>query len=341
MNLKTLVLTLALCALSLPAHAEEGKLYVYTWDSYVDQDLFRKFEKETGITVVSDVYSSNETLAAKLKTGGGYDIIAPSGNFVPLLIEEKLLMPLPSDIKELGAGMGANAKNPVYDPNYDYTLPLFYGTSGLAINTKLVKEPVDSWRPFFERPDGEAPSLGVLDDLSTVTNIASLYLGKPYCDNAPETYKAMQALLMRQKPFVRVYGATGYTERLAAGEIAMQMAWGGDIYKVRQDNPDIRYIYPKEGVEVWIDNVAIPADAKNVEGAKKFIEFILRPENSAAYSVSSGNMPAVGAAYDFMPEDMKKAPEFNVPADMHMPVTASCPADVIAAYDKIWSRLTQ
>ncbi len=344
MKFKSFVAALALgvfCYGATTADAADKKLYLYTWDSYVDAELFKKFEKETGIEVVADVYSSNEGLAAKLKAGGGFDVIAPSGNFVPLLIEEKLLMPLPDDLKALGAKMNKDTAKPTYDPDFTYALPLFYGTSALAINPKLVKEDVTSWKQFFERPAGEDASLGVLDDLSTVTNIASLYLGKPYCDDKPETFKAIQEVLLKQKPFVRVYGATGYTERLAAGEIAMQMAWSGDIYKVREENPDIRYVYPKEGVEVWIDNVAIPAGAKNIDEAKKFIEFILRPENSAVYSQSSGNMPAVAGAHDHLPEAMKKAPEFNIPDGIPTPVTTSCPAEVIEAYDKIWSKLTQ
>lgn len=321
--------------------AENRKLYLYTWDSYTDPELFRKFKAETGITVIADVYSSNEMLAAKLKSGRGYDVIAPSGNFVPLLIEEKLLKPLPEELRALGKDMGPNAQKPSYDPDYTYTLPLFYGTSGLAINTKLVKEKVDSWGQFFNRPADEAASLGVLDDVSTVTIVASLYLGKPYCDTNPETLKGIQALLLGQKPFVRVYGTTGYTERLAAGDVAMQMAWSGDIYNLRKDAPEIRYIYPREGVEVWVDNLAIPADARNVDEAVAFIKFLLKPENLAVYSVSSGYMPAIAAAHDYLPKEMREAPEFNVPSSIKAPVTASCSAEAIAAYDKIWARLTQ
>lgn len=344
MKIKSLLSGLALAALcvsafSLPAAAEGKKLYLYTWDTYVAPELFKKFEAETGIQIVTDIYSSNDTLLAKLKAGGSYDLIAPSGNYVTLLIEENLLQPLPEDVRKLGETLVSNVQSPAYDPAYSYVMPLFYGSTALAVNTRMIKEDVTSWEQYFKRPEGEAPSLGVLDDVATVMNLVSLALEKPFCDDNPETFKAFQTLLTGQKPFVKVYGATGYFERLAANEVALQMAWSGDVYKVRQQNPDIKYVYPKEGVELWADNLAIPATAQNVDAAKQFITFALRPENMALYSQVSGNMPSVAAATALLPEDMKTAPEFNIPAGLKTGVAVACPTDVVKAHNTIWERL--
>lgn len=323
----------------MPAQAGTQKLYVYTWDTYADSALFKKFEKETGIEVITDIYSSNDTLMAKLKAGGTYDIVAPSGNYVPLLVQEKLLMPLPDDVKKYADGLTDNIRHPAYDPNQTYALPLFFGTTGLAVNTAMVKEPVTSWAQFFTRPAGETARLGVLDDIGTVMDIASIASAHSYCDGTPATLKNLLALLKAQKPFVKVYGATGYSERLAAGEIAMQMAWSGDVYRVRQDNPAITYVYPKEGVEVWVDNLAIPAAAKNVEAAKKFISFVMKPENMALYAQYSGNVPSLKAAMPFLPEKFRDAPEFNIPKGLNAEISRTCPADVNRAYQQIWNRL--
>jgi spermidine/putrescine transport system substrate-binding protein len=331
----------AACLLLTAASAEAAaqKLYVYTWDTYADSALFKKFEKETGIEVVTDIYSSNDTLMAKLKAGGAYDIIAPSGTYIPLLAEEKLLMPLPADLKKYVDGVTDNIKHPAYDPDHTYSLPLFFGTTGLAVNTKLVKEKITSWQQYFTRPEGEAARLGVLDDVGTVMDIASIASGHEYCDGTPDTLKALLAMLQAQKPFVKVYGATGYSERLAANEIALQMAWSGDVYRVRQDNPDIRYIYPKEGVEVWVDNLAIPAAAKNVEAAKKFIAFVMKPENMAVYAQYSGNVPSLKAAMPLLPEKFRTAPEFNIPPGTKGEISRTCPAAVNRDYQKVWDRL--
>lgn len=327
------------CAFCAPAQAEEKKLYVYTWDTYADEDLFRRFERETGIRVVADIYSSNEAMMAKLQAGAAYDVISPSGSQVPVMLAEKLLMPLPEDISALGAGLTPNLQKPVYDPEHKYALPVFFGTTGLAVNTKLLKENITSWGQFFARPAGEKPSLGVLDDISTVMNTAALYLDKPFCDGGPETLKAIQKLLQEQKPAVKVYGATGYFERLAAGEIALQMAWSGDVYKVRQENPGIKYIYPKEGVEFWSDTLAIPATAKNAEAAHAFIRFVMKPENLAGYSAFAGNVPSLQVAFPHLPEELRDAPEFNLPAGVKGATSISCPPAVIRAHDRIWTKL--
>ena len=330
---------MAVLFISHPARAEEGKLYLYTWDTYVAPDLFKKFEKETGIKVIADVYDSNDALMAKLKAGGSYDLVAPSGNYVPLLVAEKLLQPLPDDIRAYGPRLEKDLQKPPYDPALTYALPLFYGSTGLAVDTKLTNKKIDSWQQYFSRPAGEKPEIGELDEVSTVADIALLALGKPYCDDRPETYKAMQDLLLKQKPFVKTYSTTGYIERLTANEVSMQMAWNGDVYKIRQQNPAVKFVYPKEGVELWVDNLAIPAGAKNIEAAKKFIAFLMRPDNAAAYAVAAGYPPSLAAARGLLPPEMKNAPEFNVPPGIKAEVTFSCPAAVVTAHSRIWERL--
>ncbi|HYD19037.1 MAG TPA: extracellular solute-binding protein [Patescibacteria group bacterium] len=341
MKIKSFVLAISLAALlSGPVYAaNDKKLFIYTWDTYKNDDLFKKFEDETGIDVVTDIYSSNDALIAKLKAGGAYDVVMPSGPYIPLLASETLLQPLPADLQAYGEKMAATVKNPGFDPKNEHSLPLFWGTTGIAVNTKLVKEDITSWDQFFTRPDGEKKSLGVLDDTGTVMDVAALALGKPYCEDSADTYKAIQALLIKQKPFVKVYGATGYVERMAANDIAMQMAWSGDAYLARQQNKDIKYVYPKEGVEVWIDNLAIPSTSKNPENAKKFIEFVLKPENLAAYAEFSGYVPSMDAAKDLMPAEIKDAPEFNVPAGLNAPVSTTCAPKVVKNQQKIWERV--
>lgn len=333
------ILPLLFALLAAPVQAEEKTLYVYTWDTYADEELFRRFEQETGIKAVADIYSSNEAMMAKLQAGAAYDVISPSGSQVPVLLAEKLLAPLPEDIRALGDGLTDNLKNPVYDPQHAHALPMFFGTTGLAVNTKLLKEEITSWGQFFSRPAGEKPSLGVLDDISTVMNTAAIFLGRPFCDDNPETFKAYQELLAKQKPAVKVYGATGYFERLAAGEIALQMAWSGDVYKARQENPDLRYVYPKEGVEFWSDTLAVPATAKNQNHAHAFIRFVMKPENLAQYAAFAGNVPSMTAAFPHLPEELRKAPEFSLPEGLKGETSVACPPAVIKAHDKIWTRL--
>jgi spermidine/putrescine transport system substrate-binding protein len=334
-----LVLGLLAGGVFMAAQNSGPKIYVYTWDTYADNDLFKKFQKETGIKVITEIYSSNDALLAKLKSGARYDIVAPSGNYIPLLLEEKLLQTLPAEISEIGAKLADNIKEPVYDPDHKYAMPLFYGTTGIAVNTKLVSEDITSWSQFFDRPTSEAPSLGVLDDTSTVMALASIALGRKNCDGSDETLKALQDLLVGQKPQVKVYGSTGYFERMAAGEVGMQMAWSGDVYTARQENPDLKYVYPVEGVELWMDSLAIPANAQNPEGAAKFIAFVMDPKNQAVYSEFSGQIPTHKDTATYLSDDIRSAPEFNIPETTHTYVSFACPAEVVQAYGRIWESL--
>lgn len=315
------------------------KLFIYTWDTYADTELFAKFEAETGIRVVTEVYSSNDALLAKLKSGARYDIIAPSGNYVPLLIKENLLQPLSDDLRKLGSDFTDNVRNPAYDPEYRYALPLFYGTTGIAVNTSLTDEKIVSWKDFFNRPSQEAPLIGMLDDTSTVMAVGAIALARKNCDGSENTLKMLENLLTGQRPSVKTYSANGYFERLAANEVALQLAWSGDVYTARQENPAIKYIYPKEGVELWMDSLAIPAAAQNPKAAEKFIAFVLQPENAAAYSNFSGNIPTTRAARDYLPADIQRAPEFNIPPNVATHTSFACPPAVIQAYGRIWENL--
>ncbi|MDP2204896.1 MAG: spermidine/putrescine ABC transporter substrate-binding protein [Alphaproteobacteria bacterium] len=334
-----LVLGLLAGGVFMAAQNSGPKLYVYTWDTYADNDLFKKFQKETGIKVITEIYSSNDALLAKLKSGARYDIVVPSGNYIPLLLEENLLQSLPADISTLGEKLADTIKEPVYDPGYKYAMPLFYGTTGIAVNTKMVSENITSWSQFFDRPNGETPSLGVLDDTSTVMALASIALGRKNCDGSDDTLKALQDLLVGQKPQVKVYGSTGYFERMAAGEVGMQMAWSGDVYTARQENPDLKYIYPVEGVELWMDSLAIPANAQNTEAAAKFIAFVMDPKNQAAYAEFSGQIPTHKDTVTYLSDDIRSAPEFNIPETAHTYVSFACPAEVVQAYGRIWESL--
>ncbi len=310
-------------------------LKFYTWDTYVAPEIFKSFEAETGIKVEATVFDNNDELLKQLKSGATYDLITPSGNYIWQLVQEKLLLPLPENLRVLGEGLAEQVQNPSYDPKYKWALPIFYGTTALAVNTKLLPGPVTSWKQLFERPAGEAPGIGMLDEVASVITAASFALGTPDCDASDATLGRIKALLEAQQPFVKTYSSENYFERLAAGEVALQMAWSGDIYIARKKNSDIRYVYPSEGVDVWMDDLAIPVTAKNSEGAVRFIEFIQDPKHMAAYAEVSGNIPAVAAAMEYLPSEMQAAPEFNLPKSVRTIVTQACPPEKSEAYAKI------
>lgn len=311
-------------------------LQLYTWDTYEAPELFAAFEKKTGIKVVATLFYSNDDLEAKLKAGGKYDIITPSGNYISRLVAANLLQPLPEDIKAHGVKLSRNVQKPAYDPEYKWSLPLFYGTTGIAVNTGLTNEKITSWDQIFRRPAGEAPSIGMLgEESSTLLAITSIAAGTRNCDPSPVIHTRLETILNAQKPFVKTYKAEGYFEHLAANDVTLQMAWSGDAYIARQKNPKIEYIYPAEGVELWLDTIAIPAGTRNLKSVIAFVDFILDPVNLAKYTITSGNIPSVEAARGFLPQELRDAPEFNIPLTTRSLVSEACSPAVVEVYNRI------
>ncbi len=311
-------------------------LQLYTWDTYEAPELFAAFEKKTGIKVVATLFYSNDDLEAKLKAGGQYDIITPSGNYISRLVAANLLQPLPEEMHAYGKSFAPNVQKPTFDPEYTWSLPLFYGTTGIAVNTGLTPEKITSWEQIMKRPAGEKETIGMLgEESSTLMAIASIAAGSRNCDPSPTVHARMEAMLNAQKPFVKTYKAEGYFEHLAANDITFQMAWSGDAYIARRKNPKIQYVYPQEGVELWLDTIAIPASSRNLKAVISFVDFILDPATMAKYTVISGNIPSVEAARGFLPKEFRDAPEFNIPLTTRTFVSEACPAPVVDIYNRI------
>lgn len=311
-------------------------LQLYTWDTYEAPELFAAFEKKTGIKVVATLFYSNDDLEAKLKAGGQYDLITPSGNYISRLVAANLLQPLPEQLKAHGAALSRNVQKPAYDPEYKWSMPLFYGTTGIAVNTGLTSEKITSWEQIMRRPAGEKESVGMLgEESSTLMAITSIAAGTKNCDPLPAIHTRLETILNAQKPFVKTYKAEGYFEHLAANDITFQMAWSGDAYIARQKNPKIEYVYPREGVELWLDTLAVPASSRNLKAVISFVDFIMEPTVMAKYTTVSGNIPSVEAARGFLPEEFRDAPEFNIPLTTKTFVSEACSPAVVEAYNRI------
>ncbi len=166
-------------------------------------------------------------------------------------------------------------------------------------------------------------------------------MGKDQCNSNPEDLKALDALLEAQKPFVKVYNSDGNTERQVSGETVMHQQWSGKALASREQKSTIKYVYPKEGLVGWMDNVAVPAGAPDVENAKLFLNFLMDPENIALQQKSTGYQSAIVGSNAFLPPEIGKSPEFNPPADLNIVFAPACDEKATRAYDKIWTDLRQ
>jgi spermidine/putrescine transport system substrate-binding protein len=331
---------LALALSVTAAQAEQRVVHVFTWDTYMTPALFKKFEAETGIRVVASEYADNDEMMKELRSGKRYDVVMPSGNYVSSLEAGLLLTPLPPHIRALGDTLVKSMSKPDYDPSHSYALPFLYGTTAIARNAAINMPRITSWQQFFT-PVKDMRVFNMLDDIGTVMDVVSIAVGAPLCDSEKSTHTKIERLLRKQMPSVRGYDATDYFDRLVSGKFVYHMAWSGDVYKARQQNPNIEYIYPVEGVELWVDNLAIPATVGDVEAAGQFIAFALKPENQAAFAVETGYIPAAAGAFAKLPPAMQSAPELRLPPDVPARMSASCSPDVIATYYAMWERLAK
>lgn len=332
------LLALALIA-AAPAHAG-GDLFIYNWTDYTAPALIEKFQKETGIKVTVDTYDSNETLLAKLKAGGaGYDIVVISSDFVPIFIAEKLIQKIDGPKLDGFQNIEARWRGPAWDKGNDYTVPFDWGVTSFDVNTKYVKGPIDSLKTLFEPPPEAKGRVGMLSAPTEVMSQAELYLGLPPCQTDTANMKKVSSLLEAQSGAVKVYASDGAIEREASGETWIIQIWNGDAARARLANPDIKFVFPKEGVVGWMDNMAIPTSAKNPENARRFMAFFLRPENAALSENFTHYSSAITGVGPFLDPALRDAPELNVPKDTKIVFSPTCPAPAIKLIDRVWTKL--
>jgi putrescine transport system substrate-binding protein len=315
-QLKQLGLALAAGALLLAgaARAADPKvLNIYNWSDYIAEDTIKNFEKETGIKVRYDTYDNNEILHAKLVAGKtGYDIVVPGSHFAKTQIEGGLLQKLDrSKLSNWGnLDKGLLDQLAKLDPGNAHLVDWLWGYVTVGININKVKAalgdlpmPENAWSLLFDpKYASKLKSCGVsvLDSASEVLPAALLYLGKPPYSREAADYAEAGKLLKSIRPFVTKFSSSGYIEDMAGGATCLVMGFSGDINIARSRAVEaasdtkskskakpkapvlIEALVPKAGATLFFDTMAIPKDAKNVENAHLFINYILRPEVHAS-----------------------------------------------------------
>ena len=330
---------LALAAISAAA---DGALFLYNWTDYTSPDLIERFERETGINVTLDTYDSNETLLAKLKQGGGgYDVVVPSHNFIEILVGEGLIQKIDAQSLPGYDNIDPKWRGPVWDPDNSYTVPWQWGTTSFTVDTSVYVGDIDTYAVLFDPPPELQGSIGMFRTPDEVIPMAQIYLGLSLCNENPDEMRQVQRLLEQQKPHVKVYNSDGILERLVSGDTAVHMNWNGYSLRARKEKPTLRYAYPREGTLSWFDSIAVPTGAKNYANALEFVAFMLQPENAAAQSNFAGYANGIAGSAAYMSDELKAAPEVNVPSDVNAVFSQSCAEAAIRLTDRIWTRLQQ
>jgi spermidine/putrescine transport system permease protein len=263
-----------------PAVEGDKVLNLFIWSNYIAPETVAKFERRYGAKVNVDLYDSNEALLAKLQAGNaGYDVICPSDYSVQVLIAQGLLRPLDRSALPHLVNVDPMFLDRGYDAGNRYSAPYFWGTTGIAYDRTKVAAPVDSWTALWD-PRYRGRIL-MLDDAREAFMAALKALGYSLNTTDRARLHAARDLLMRQKPLVRAYNSTNFEDVLLSGDVWLAQGWNGQFAKAMEQNPDIVYVIPKEGATVFIDNLAIPADARNPGLAHAFIDFTLEPDIAA------------------------------------------------------------
>ncbi len=303
MKLKSMLIAMtSLSLLSGAAMAQDRTVNVFNWSDYIDESILEDFTKETGIKVVYDVFDSNEVLETKLLAGGtGYDVVVPTGSFLSRQIQAGVFSELDksklSNLSNMWKDIEARVEK--YDPGNAYSINYMWGTTGIGYNVDKVKAalgddaPVDSWDLLFKPENIEKLKncgVFVLDAPTEMVPAALKYLGlDPDSKDRGDIEKAGE-LLKTIRPYIQKFHSSEYINALANGDICLAIGWSGDVLQARDraaeaDNGvTVAYSIPKEGALMWFDQMAIPADAPNMDEAHEFLNYIMRPDVMAKAS---------------------------------------------------------
>ena len=333
MNMGRSLLVLALGLGLGSAHAEEKLLRLYNWADYFAPDTLEAFTRETGIRVIYDVMDSSETLEAKMMSGhSGYDLIFPGDTVAERLMRAGALQPLdPARLEHLDEiEPGLKTLQTRYPYSRHATVPYTWGTIGLTYNqaqidARLPGAPVNSLDMLF-KPELAARfadcGISLIDSPDEVLAVVLNYLGHDPRSARPEDLAEAVTLLKGIKPYIRKFQSQPVTQ-LVNGDICLSLGYSGDMTQAQRSADEagkaVRFQYrvPREGTTVWMDTMAIPADAVHPEYAYALINFLMRPERMAAISNATGYPTSSAAARPLVAEDMRNNPDIYVDAAIY------------------------
>lgn len=273
-------LLLASCG-KQPAAAGKSKVVnVYIWTNYLPKEVIDEFQRRTGITVNVDTYDSNEAVLAKLQSGvADYDLVVPSDYMLKTLIPQGLVRPLDHARLPNLKNLDPRLLNQSYDPGNGHSVPYVWGTTGIGYDQKKLG-PIDSWQALFDPK--YAGRILMLDDPREAFGAVLKLMGKSINEKEPAVLRQAAERLKAQKKLVRTYNSSDFANLLAAGDVDLSQGWNGELAEVVANSSGrLAYVVPKEGGTLWIDNLAIPKAARNVDSAYAFLDYVMEPAVAA------------------------------------------------------------
>lgn len=338
--MKKLLLAFTALLVFSAASAKEV-VYVYNWSEYIPESVLVDFEKETGIKPIYTTYDSNEVMYAKVKVlgGKGYDVVFPSTYFVNRMRQEGLLRTLDHSKLTNLKNMDKSLMDKPYDPGNRYSIPYLWGSTSIIVNTDYVDiKTVDSWKALW-RPEFRDKVL-LNDDVREVFHAALGILGYSGNEKDPAKIEEAYNLLRELMPNVRLFNSDSPKVTFLNEEVVIGLSFNGEAYAASVENPAIRYVYPKEGAIFWVDNMAVPAGAENVENAYKFMNYIMRADVAKTISEEFGYASPNKAAIALQDEDIRNNETIYPSADKIAKGEFQLDVgEAVTTYEKFWNLL--
>jgi spermidine/putrescine transport system substrate-binding protein len=330
--------------LSTGAALAEGQLSIYHWFEYIPQELLDKFAAEYDVKVTIDTYDSNEAMLATLKAGalGSYDVAVPGDYMVAIMAREGMLDTIAEGELKNKGNIEAQWLDVPFDPDRSHSIPYQWGSTSFAVNRDVYDGDIRTTSILFDPPQELRGKINMFDSQGEVLLLASLHLGIPQCSTDREELKALDTLVQDAKRHWASFGSDIAKDVLVSGDAAAGMIYNGFSAKARAEGANVEYSYPKEGYNVWMDNVALLKNAPNRTNALLFMDFLLRPKNAAAVTNFTQYTAGVAGVSEFLDEELKTLPENNPPEDAPAGTFIEvCDEATQAVYDQIWTRLKQ
>ena len=332
--------------------ADGGELYVYNWGEYIDEDVISQFEDETGITVVYDLFETNEEMYPVIEAGAvNYDVVCPSDYMIQKMRENDLLAELNFDnipnIAQIDPAYMEMSQ--AFDPENKYSVPYCWGTVGILYNTRLLEElgvPAPTkWADLWdERLSGE---ILMQDSVRDAFMVALKKDGYSMNSESKDELEQAKQELIDQKPLVQAYVIDQVRDKMIGGEAAVGVIYSGEMLYIQDEvanlglDYDLEYVIPEEGTNLWLDSWVIPKNAKNKENAEKWIDFMCRPEIAKAnFEYITYPTPNKGA-FELLDEEMQnnKAVFPDIDSLKNSEVYKYLGDETDAVYNELWKEV--
>ncbi|MBI4387165.1 MAG: spermidine/putrescine ABC transporter substrate-binding protein [Elusimicrobia bacterium] len=310
----------------------------FNWFNYIGKETLPRFEKEAGIKVNYEVYSSEEEMFSKLKAGvRGYDLFVATDYMIPRLKAMRLLDPVPHDILKNLRRIAPRFRDPSYDPGLLYTIPYLWGTTGIGYNArKLAKPPQSWWSLWDERYKGR---VSMLDNLRDGIGVALLLTGSPLDSKDPAQLEKARDLLLKQRGILKQYSSSTFVDDLVSGELWLAQGWSGDVLQAARENTHVDYVIPKEGSFIWVDSLCLIRGAGRRAEVLRLVDYLLSPEVGAEISNSVRYATPNAEAIKRLEPTLRNDPRVYPPPAVEARLQFYAPLDPEA--DELWNRAWQ